>query len=169
NLGKALAQGFGVDGVFVGGVPLNPAPVGISQIDGQNVYVTTFQKEGAPKGVPSVGTISVVDWKKAETDPPHAVKSTVDAGCSPARIVISGKGSKKTLWVTGRDSNTLLAVSASKLLSGNKHPVVAEIPVGAGPVGLTLVKNGTRLIVADTNLHSDTADGYFAVVDTAKM
>jgi serine/threonine protein kinase len=169
NLAKAVAQGnFSAPGVFVGGVPLDPSPVGISQVDGDVVYVTTFQKQGAAGG-PSVGTLNVVDWQKAETQPSRAVLHTVDAGCSPARIVISGQGSGKTLWVTARDSNTLLAVSAAKLVKGNPHPVLAELPVGPAPVGLTLVKHDTRLIVADTNQHSDTSNGFFAVVNISKM
>jgi serine/threonine protein kinase len=161
NLRQALASGFGRK-AFVGYVPLHIQPVGISAPSGQWLYVTSFQRSKGHS--PSVGTLSVVDWKKAETDPSHSVVSTVDAGCSPARVVVTQHGS--IVWVTARDSNTLLAFSASLLRSDPAHALRASLPVGPQPIGLTPIDGGAKLIVSDSNSDSSRS-GELAVVSTA--
>jgi serine/threonine protein kinase/DNA-binding beta-propeller fold protein YncE len=164
NFSRALADNFG-QAALVGYVPLGVQPVGISQSpDGSQLYVTSFQ---AAYGTgPLEGTLSVVNTDMAETSPATAVRSTVRAGCSPARIVTSSDGS--TVWVTARDSNTLLGFSASKLISEPAKALVARVRVGPQPIGLTLARGGKLIVVADSNYSDDHHRGSLAVVDTAK-
>jgi serine/threonine-protein kinase len=162
NLAKALSSGFN-PGDFVGFVPLGVQPVGIgTSPDGKWLYVTSFQK--APGPSPAPGTLSVVSLPGAETKPATSVKAVVDAGCSPARVI----SDKSTVWVTARDSNTLLAFSAARLISDPKHALVSKVPVGLSPIGLTFADGGKRIVVADTNLNTNPKmSGDLAVVSTA--
>ena len=172
NLAKAISDGFSKSH-FVGLVPLYVQPVGISSPSKSSpwIYVTSFQR--APTGDrPSVGTLSVINWKTAETQPGKSVKSTVNAGCSPARVVLTDKGA--TVWVTARDSNSLLAFSAGKLVSDPGHALLADIPVGPGPIGVSPADGGKKLIVADSNYATSNnnktgQDGQLAIVDTAAV
>jgi serine/threonine protein kinase len=162
NLGQALADNFRKR-ALVGYVPLGVQPVGIGESpDGSLLYVTSFQAGHGQE--PSEGTLSVVNRAKAQTDPATAVQTTVRAGCSPARIVTSGG----TVWVTARDSNTLLGFSASKLLSEPAKALVAQVRVGAQPIGLTLVNGGRRIVIADSNSAGGHSPGSLAVVDSAQ-
>jgi serine/threonine protein kinase len=164
SLGRALSQGFSKSD-FKGFVPLNQQPVGITASpDGQWLYVTSFQRQATPQ--PSEGTLSVVNMGQAEASPAKSVVSTVNAGCSPARVVTSSDGT--TVWVTARDSNAVLAFSAAMLRSNPSHALIAHVRVGAGPIGLTLAVGGKRLVIADSNQASRTgADGDLAVIDTS--
>ena len=164
SLSRALSQGFSTSD-FTGFVPLNVQPVGINASpDDQWLYVTSFQRQATPQA--SEGTLSVVSLRQAETRPAKSVVSTVNAGCSPARVVTSGDGA--TVWVTARDSNSVLAFSAAKLRSSPSHALIARVRVGPGPIGLTLARGGQRLIVADSNQASASgANGDLAVIDTA--
>lgn len=163
NLARALATRFSGN-TLVGYVPLNTQPVGISQPAGNFLYVTSFQKHDTGNKS-SLGTLSVVNWKTAETKPKTAVVSTVDADCSPARVIFTDHD--MTVWVTARDSGTLLAFSAAKLTSDPSHALLTDVPVGPGPIGLTGLAGGTRIIVADSNSTTD-ANGYLTVVSTAQ-
>jgi hypothetical protein len=164
NLAKALSSGFTAPNVFVGYVPLGVQPVGIAR-SGNTLYVTSFQAKPGP--APAPGTLSVVSMSGAETKPRTAVKSTVAAGCSPARIVVSDDSS--TVWVTARDSNAVLGFSAAKLISAPSSALVARVSVGQGPIGLTLTAGGKRLVVADSNQASTSgASGDLAVISTAQ-
>ena len=42
----------------------------------------------------------MISVHQAETDPAHAIVSTVTAGCSPVRVITSANGG--TVWVTAR-------------------------------------------------------------------
>jgi hypothetical protein len=163
NLAKALSSGFGPSD-FVGFVPLGVHPVGISgSPDGKWLYVTSSQRTAGPQ--PSEGTLSVVSMHGAETDPKTSVVATVNAGCSPARIVTASDGA--TVWVTAKQSNAVLAFSAAKLTSDPSHALLAVVRVGSGPIGLAPV-GGNRIVVADSNSTTSTRqDGDLAVINTA--
>ncbi len=87
--------------------------------------------------------------RRAETRPGRAVVATILAGCSPVRVITSANG--RVVWVTARGSNAVLGFSAARLLTRPRHALVAHVQVGAAPVGLALVDNGIRLVVADSN------------------
>jgi serine/threonine-protein kinase len=148
NLQAAIASGFGSS--HLGGmIPLGLSPVGLSvSPDGHRLYATTQNRSENSQQ----GGLSVIDVRQAETDPATALKMTVSAGCVPIRVITTGAG--KYVWVTARDSNTLLAFSAAKLLSDPRHALIAQARVGQGPIGLTTTNHGDRIIVADSNLHT---------------
>jgi len=162
NLAKALRSGFGPSD-FVGYVPLGVHPVGIARSpDGNWLYATSLQRH--PGAMPSEGTLSVISMHRAEIRPAASVVQTVNAGCSPARIITDGK----TVWVTARDSNTLLGYSAARLLSKPGHALLAEVKVGLAPIGLTYAAGRSRIVVADSGLNGPPGrNGTLAVVSPA--
>ena len=78
--------------------------------------------------------------------------ATVDAGCSPVRVITSPDG--RVVWVTARGSDRLLGFSAARLLTDPGHALIASVEVGEAPVGLALVDGGSRIVVADSNRFS---------------
>jgi DNA-binding beta-propeller fold protein YncE len=162
DLRAAIASGFS-SSHFVGTVPLGLGPVGLSvSPDGRWLYATTQKRSQNSQQ----GGLSVIDVRQAETAPGAALKATVSAGCVPIRVITTSAG--QYVWVTARDSNTLLAFSAAKLLSDPRHALIARVRVGQGPIGLSPASQGNRIIVADSNLrtrHGATAN--LAVVDTS--
>jgi DNA-binding beta-propeller fold protein YncE len=66
--------------------------------------------------------------------------------------VLSANG--RQLWVTSRESDALLGFSAAALRAKAAHPLNARVAVGAAPIGLALIKNGSQLLVANTSLHA---------------
>jgi DNA-binding beta-propeller fold protein YncE len=120
--------------------------------DGRWLYATSEAAAGESPG-PSPqgarGTLTVINLERAETDPAGSVVSTVDAGCSPVRVITSADGS--VVWVTARGSDRLLGFSAARLRSDPAHALVASVAVGEAPVGLALVDGGTRMVVADSD------------------
>ena len=173
DLRLALTRGFGASG-FVGTIPVGLAPVGLAvSPDGRWLYATSEIALGArpspgtrAPGVPlgGEGTLTVISLRRAETDPAASVVSTVDAGCSPVRVITSADGS--VVWVTARESDRLLGFSAARLRSDPAHALIASAEVGEAPVGLALVDDGTRIVVADSNRFSASGDtSSLAVVD----
>jgi DNA-binding beta-propeller fold protein YncE len=147
NFKQALASGFTKSG-FIGFVPFNAEPVGIAQSpDGRWLYVVSIL-EGISN--PGQGQLSIISTHAAETAPgASAVTRRVSAGCNPARVILSDSG--RDVWVSARQSNSLLCFSAARLQNGSANAVIARVAVGANPIGLALVKDGTRIVVADSN------------------
>jgi len=152
NLARALASGFRTSG-FVGDVPAHLAPVGLAISPGGRLLYATSEVASArpprPGGLGGSGTLSVIDLREAETDPAHSVVATVTAGCGPVRVITSADGG--VVWVTARESDTLLGFSAARLLSAPARSLIARVQVGAAPVGLALVRGGRQVVVADSN------------------
>ncbi|HET7017034.1 MAG TPA: beta-propeller fold lactonase family protein [Streptosporangiaceae bacterium] len=145
NLARAVTSGFGPDD-FVGAIPAGKSNVGIATSpDPRWMYVTSEENVLGSKH----GMLSVVSVAKAETDPASSVVTTVDAGCRPVRAVVSSDG--KTIWVTARQSNAVLAFSAARLLGDPRHALITWVRVGVQPVGLILVNCGSELVVADSH------------------
>jgi DNA-binding beta-propeller fold protein YncE len=170
GLQQALVHGFSPSD-FVGTIPVGEAPVGLAvSPDGRWLYATSeIEREATPSGGPglgSPGTLTVISLRRAETDPAGSVMSTVTAGCSPVRVIVSGDG--RVIWVTARGSDFLLGFSAARLLSDPAQALIARVRVGAAPVGLALVDNATRIVVADSNRFSaPAAASSLAVVSVA--
>jgi serine/threonine protein kinase/sugar lactone lactonase YvrE len=155
NLQQAIGGGFGQAG-FLGLVQLGTGsqPQGLAESpDGHWLYVT---------GESQQGRLYVVDMSKVATDPQHAVASSAAAGCAPARVIAKGDD----VWVTDRDSNTLVAFSAAKLLSDPSHSIIARVSVGQTPIGLSFVDGGQDILVADTNTRGAPRPGNLALVST---
>jgi DNA-binding beta-propeller fold protein YncE len=178
NLQQALASHFRTSG-FAGDVPAGVAPVGLAvSPDGDWLYSTSELRSmselrrAEQHGSLSLrvtggqGTLAVISVPKAETDPAHAIVSTVTAGCSPVRVITAANG--ETVWVTARGSDMLLGFSASRLREDPAHALIARAAVGEAPVGLALVDGGQRVVVADSNRFSQPgAKSSLAVVNVA--
>ena len=162
NLRRALSAGFSAAD-YVGSVPAEPGPVGLAfSPDGRWLYSTS--EASAARG--QVGTLTVISVPTAESDPAASVVSRVAAGCNPVRVISSTDG--RVVWVTARASNSLLAFSAARLRTDPAHALLADVRVGELPVGLALVRNGTRIVVADSNRFTDAgASASLAVVDVS--
>jgi DNA-binding beta-propeller fold protein YncE len=152
NLQRALASGFGAAG-FVGTIPVGLAPVGLAvSPDGRWLYATSEVALGArpsPGLLGGEGTLTVISLRRAETDPAASVVSTVQAGCGAVRVITSADGG--VVWVTARESDRLLGFSAARLRTDPAQALIASVKVGEAPVGLALVDDGTRIVVADSN------------------
>jgi DNA-binding beta-propeller fold protein YncE len=167
NLHRALTQGFGAAD-FVGTIPLGIAPVGMAvSPDGRWLYATS---EATPTSKPGAagnqGTLTVINLTRAETDPAASVVATVAAGCNPVRVTASADGQE--VWVTARESDDLLCFSAAMLQTDPNRALVAAVRVGEAPVGLMLVRNGSLVVVADSNRFAAAgANSDLSVVDVS--
>lgn len=156
DFAKALETGFGSSDL-VGYVPLGLSPVGMAlSRDGRSLFATSEEYPSAsahrvPGGnaltAGGEGTLSTVNLRDAERDPSRAVVSTVWAGCSPVRVIAS----RTMVYVTARGSDDLVTFSASRLLSSPSSAQEGVTPVGESPVGLALVDDNRRLVIADSN------------------
>jgi DNA-binding beta-propeller fold protein YncE len=133
--------------------------------DGKLAYVASGQDHAT---TPGAGVLSVIDVAAAEKHPGSAaVMKSIPAGCQTNRVAFSPNG--QDLWVTAVGSNALLGFSAAKLLSDPAHALIARVAVGQSPLGLAVVSNGSRIVVADSNRDGGPgAQANVAVVDTAK-
>jgi DNA-binding beta-propeller fold protein YncE len=148
NLKAALADGFRKSS-YVGTVRLGQAVVGMAvSPDGRRLYATS-EVAARLTAAGSVGTVSVISIAQAASDPTRAVLSNVSAHCGPVRVVVSADG--RTVWVTARESDQLLAFSAARLVSDPAHALLAAVRVGEAPVGLALIDGDRKLVVADSN------------------
>lgn len=161
NIRRALESGFH-QSAPVGTIRLGLAVVGMAiSPDGNWLYATSEVASTETRH----GTISVVSIRRAETRPRHSLVASAAAGCDPVRAAVSPDG--RVVWVTARESNSLLAFSASRLRSAPRRALLATVRVGTAPVGLALLRGGARIVVADSNRF--TAPGRSAeltVIDT---
>lgn len=104
----------------------------------------------------SAGTLSVIDIAKltSKNTTGSALVARVNAGCGPVRVLASSDG--KTVWVTARESNQLLAFNATALHSNNtaENALIASVCVGYSPVGLTFARNESSILTANSNRFS---------------
>jgi DNA-binding beta-propeller fold protein YncE len=173
NLHAALADQLRSSG-FVGTIGLGQAVVGTAiSPDGRWLYATSELAAGArptPQllqghGRGPYGTVSVINVERAETKPSSAIVATATAGCGTVRVAASPDG--RVVWVTARESDDLLAFSASALRNDPPHALLARVRVGEAPVGLTLLDNGRYVAVVDSNrFNSPGAAASLTIVDT---
>lgn len=146
ELHKPAANGT-VASTHVGHLDLGYAVVGTAlSPDGHLLYAaseTTTANDTTP------GVLSVIDVKTLKTNPSEAQRFNVTAGCGPVRIIVSKNG--KTVWVTARESNHLLAFNATKLAANMSDALIASVQVGTSPIGLTFVQNERLILTADSN------------------
>lgn len=108
----------------------------------------------------------MIDLRRAEARPRHAVVASAAAGCDPVRVATSPSGN--VVWVTARESNALLGFSASRLHDAPSHALIARVQVGAAPVGLVVLPSGGRVVVADSDrFYARGRQSGLTVVDTA--
>lgn len=157
NLHAAIADHLRRSG-FIGTIGLGQAVVGMAlSPDGKWLYATSELAAGAhpaPQPVQGTGdgpygTVSVINVQRAETSPGTAVLATAPAGCGTVRVAASPNG--EVVWVTARESDDLLAFSATALRDDPRHALLARIRVGEAPVGLTLLDHGRFVAVVDSD------------------
>ena len=137
-----------VSGTYIGYLVLVNLVVGTAlSSNGRTLYATSEMASANT----TQGTLSVIDVEKLKTNPSKALISTVTAGCSPVRVIVSRDD--QTVWVTARESNAVLAFSASKLTSTNHSAaLLASVQVGTSPVGLSFAgSNDRRILTANSN------------------
>jgi DNA-binding beta-propeller fold protein YncE len=185
NLEKARADGF-KETARVGKIPVGDAPIALTfSPDGKWLYTTSqsapkslnwpiaCKPEGADQATAKEkypqGAISVVDVARAQTDPAHSIVSNVPAGCSPVRLAISPGGDR--VYVTARNSNSLLAFDTNALRSDVEHAQVGKVPVGSSPVGVAVVNDGKLVLVTNSNRFatSQTARQTISVIDATRV
>ncbi len=109
----------------------------------------------------------MISVKSAETDPAASVVATVETGCDPVRVITSADG--RVVWVTARESDAVLAFSATRLLTDPARALLADVRVGEAPVGMALVRGGALLVVGDSNRFSAIGgSSSLAVISVAK-
>jgi DNA-binding beta-propeller fold protein YncE len=64
-------------------------------------------------------------------------------------VITTANGTQ--VWVTARASDDVLCFAAARLVTDPSHALVAVARVGEAPVGLTAVRDGTLIVVADSN------------------
>jgi YVTN family beta-propeller protein len=184
NLEKARAEGF-KETARVGTIPVGMAPIALTfSPDGKWLYTTSqiapkslnwpiaCKPEGADPATAkeeyAQGAIIVVDVVRAQTDPAHSIVANVPAGCSPVRLAISPSGDR--VYVTARNSNSLLAFDTGTMRSDSEHAQVGKVPVGSSPVGVAVVNDGKFVLVTNSNRFAkdQTARQTLTVIDASR-
>jgi DNA-binding beta-propeller fold protein YncE len=185
NLEKARAEGF-KDTAKVGKIPVGVAPIALTfSPDGKWLYTTSQVAPKSlkwaiackPEGADPVtakeqypqGAIIVVDVGRAQSDPANSIVSNVPAGCSPVRLAISPSGDR--VFVTARNSNSLLAFDTNVIRSNAEHAQVGKVQVGSSPVGVAVVNDGKLVLVTNSNRFAadQTARQTLSVIDAARV
>ncbi|MGH9491338.1 MAG: beta-propeller fold lactonase family protein [Terriglobales bacterium] len=112
----------------------------------------------------AAGAIQVADMRLVATNPARAVVSTVPAGCSPVRLVLSPDGA--TAYVTARTDDAVLAFSTAKLIAKDPHPELGSVRTGIAPVGVAATPDGRWVLVADSNRFSRSGHGALDAIPT---
>jgi DNA-binding beta-propeller fold protein YncE len=168
----------------VGFIPVEQLPVGLA-FSGDNRYLYVSNEAAnatdpgydpnacqTPTGIGTgttpgpAGTLSVIDVRKAETDPVHSVLASVYAGCSPVRVVLSDDSS--VAWVTGRAENNVLAFNTSALLNDPANALLVRTPVGTAPVGIQLFDHDRFIAIANSNRFTTGQTGTVSILDYEK-
>ena len=183
DLARARRSGFHADSI-VGKIPVGRAPIALTfSADGRWLFTTSELalpewgwpaactqegRRGATEIVNPEGAIVVVDVARAETDPAHAVKSRIPAGCSPVRMAISPSGDR--VYVTARNSNRVVAFDAAKLVTDPSHARLGMAAVGTAPVPIAVVDDGKMVVAGNSNRFGGGDEGQsLTLLDAARI
>jgi DNA-binding beta-propeller fold protein YncE len=167
----------------VGSIAAGDGPLGLAFSSDQRFLFATvlsvtdrgWSNRCSPENDPTAmanhpeGAVVVVDMKLATTNPAASVLRRVPAGCSPARIVASRETGR--VYVTARGSNELLAFTERELSRpGRLNPRGKRLTVGTSPVGVALVDQDRKIVVAGSDrFKSDAATPALYVLDAARI
>ncbi|HUA32165.1 MAG TPA: hypothetical protein VMA09_01060 [Candidatus Binataceae bacterium] len=185
DIGKALRSRGGTSPI-VGTIPVEHAPVGLAfTTDGRYLYITNekaldtdpdYQGNvcSIPNGIGNpppttpgpYGRLTVIDVRKAETNPAASVRTAIYAGCSPTRVFLSQNNS--LVWVSARDEDNLLTFSAPAVLANAPNPLLSTTPVGVAPDGAQTFDHRRYIAVANTNRFYTGQAGTVSILDYAK-
>lgn len=121
----------------------------------QSVNASGWSKDCKPEGAPAAianrpeGAIVVIDMKLAISGGADSVLRRVPAGCNPVRVVDSPQNGR--VYVTARGSNELLAFNESDLTGSGADPQATQVAVGASPVGVAVIENDRKVVVASSD------------------
>jgi DNA-binding beta-propeller fold protein YncE len=166
----------------VGSIAAGDGPLGIAfSSDKRFMFATVLSVQGmgwsnrcSPENDPAAvadhpeGAVVVMDMKLATSDPSRSVLRRVPAGCSPARIVASPETGR--VYVTARGSNELLTFTERELTASAASAQAEHMTVGQSPVGVALVDDGRKVVVAGSDrFHTGASASALYVVDCAKI
>jgi DNA-binding beta-propeller fold protein YncE len=180
---RAIKSGVNAS-ALVGTIPVDMGPVGLAfSPDGRYLYISNELANTSdpgydltacniPTGVGTgtipgpQGTLTVVDLRKAETDPAGSVLASVYAGCTPVRVDLSADGT--VAWVTDRASDEIAAYSTRRLIADPSHALISRTPVGAAPVGLQIFDNDRLIAVSNSNRFTTGEPGSVSILNYRK-
>jgi DNA-binding beta-propeller fold protein YncE len=167
---------------LVGSIAAGTGPLGIAfSSDERFLFATVLTVQGmgwsnrcSPEDDPAAaadhpeGAVVVVDMNLATSNPARSVLRRVPAGCSPARIVASSETGR--VYVTARGSNQLLTFTERELAGSGAGARGEHMNVGQSPVGVALVDDGRKVVVAGSDrFHTGPSASALYVVDSAKI
>ena len=167
---------------LVGSVAVGDGPVGLAFSSDERFLFATVQSVNAagwsnqckPEGNPTAvadhpeGAIVVIDMKLAASDAGKSVLRRVPAGCNPVRVVASRHTGR--VYVTARGSNKLLAFTERELVGSGPDPRATQVAVGASPVGVAVIDDGRKVVVASSDrFNSSAAAASLYVIDSARI
>jgi DNA-binding beta-propeller fold protein YncE len=167
---------------LVGSVPVGDGPIGLAFSSDERFLFATVQAVSAPgwnnqckpEGSQTAmadhpkGAVVVIDMKLAASDAGKSVLRRVPAGCNPVRVVASRQTGH--VYVTARGSNELLEFTERELTSPGHDPQPTHVTVGASPVGVAVIENGRRVVVASSDRFSGRASSpSLYVIDSARI
>ena len=166
----------------VGSIAAGVGPLGLAFSSDQRFLFATVQSVNdmgwsnrcSPENDPTAaadhpeGAVVVVDMKLATSNPGKSVLRRVPAGCSPVRVVASRETGR--VYVTARGSNELLAFTERELSGSGLYPHGKRMAVGQSPVGVALVDNGRKVVVAGSDrFHTGATGPALYVIDAARI
>lgn len=148
---------------FIRSIAVGESPVGLAFSSGerflfatvQSVNATGWSKDCKPEGAPAAvadrpeGAIVVIDMKLAISGSTNSVLRRVRAGCSPVRVVNSRQSGR--VYVTARGSNELLTFNERDLTGSGADPQATQVAVGTSPVGVAVIENERKVVVASSD------------------
>ena len=150
NLQQALTSGFGLSSNLVRTISVGDNPIGIAVSTDKRYLYVAQQGLADSVGASGQGSLVILDMARAEKkSAARPIVHKVDAGCGPARVLPAADGTH--VWVTVGAGNALLAYSAAKLISDPGHALIARVALGQAPLGMAMVDNGKRMVIADSN------------------
>jgi DNA-binding beta-propeller fold protein YncE len=165
---------------IIGRIPTGRAPVGLA-VSSRDEYLfitsevlphlhlpPTCRAKGREGGahVPD-GVLEVVNIERVQTNLANAIVGAVTAGCSPVRAVLSAQGDR--LYVTARASDALLIFDPAALVSDPAQALLATVPVGNAPVGIAVVDQGRRIVVANSSRCGGAGGQELTVIDASRV
>jgi len=186
---KALSSGQSASAV-IATIPVDCAPVGMAvSSDGRYLYVTnetalptrSFYDTKACD-IPDAdhecpvnthkgpgGTLTVIDIRKAQSNPADCAVANISAGCSPTRVFLTNND--KVVWVSAREDNSLLAFDARDILANPMNALMSIAPVGIAPDGVQPFFHKRLMAVANSNRNDDCAGagGTVSILNVAPL
>ena len=167
---------------LVGSIAVGDGPVGLAFSSDERFMFATVQSlsdtgwsnQCKPEGNPTAaadhpeGALVVIDMKLAVSDAGKSVLRRVPAGCNPVRVVTSRQAGR--VYVTARGSNQLLAFTERELTGSGPDPRATQVAVGTSPIGVAVIDEGRRVVVASSDrFNSRAAAASLYVVDSARL